>query len=196
MNFLHQAAVLVSQAVYDPTARVSTSSTTGRQGAETAAERAKQKRTKGLAEDMARKKTVINTQPITTAQINALPATERWAALTRAIEHENEVNGFTQTNKYREHLKALGYDAQTIETRVRQRSKRYVRKLAKEKLAPLQIGSPSISAPPLASTSSTASKLKSEAIKPKHPSQVEKRNLAAHYVNDIRTIAKKSVLRM
>lgn len=195
MNFLHQAAVLVSGALCMPTA---STSSTARKGAQTAQEREKQANTAHKVQAMSNIGALIGTQPAQPARpassAHTIPIPPNMRASNQAfIARANTQREKELERVFRRYWKHQGLTEAELEVKLNKRRRSFARKQAKAKIASLEIGSASYI---VASPSRRTDIINKRKNLPMHPSQVEHRNLACHYVNDIRTMARKNVLRM
>lgn len=97
------------------------------------------------------------------------------------------------------YLEHQGATPEEIKVKLNKRKKSFRRKQAKANMAPLEFGTAFYKHQEEDNGITSISKRTAKRRRlnlPLHPSQVEHRNLACHYVNDIRTMAKKNVLRM
>lgn len=201
MNFLHQAAVLVSGALYTPTP--STSKVT-QDAASLAQERQKQASTYKQAHDMVQKGQFISTQPgedptnrvaIQAETKAAVPASKRGPRKPEINNEFDKLRG-KHIEEFLECWNEQGLTPEEIKVKLNKRKKSSRRRAAKVNMAPLYIGNTSFAPKEKDIFVSNHTEKRQKTNLPLHPSQIEHRNLACHYVNDIRTMARKNVLRM
>jgi hypothetical protein len=172
----------------------------------------KQTKTTLKAQDMVQSGQYIGTQPesfvtappspevseesvspgLSPAPVAQVRATKKAIYLARAKRREAK-----SERRFLEYCVNQGLTPEQVAVRVNRRRKSFQRKQAKASMASLEIGNATYKPTP----DEIVEPLKGRGKKqrkdhPKHPSQVEHRNLACHYVNDIRTMARKNVLRM
>lgn len=217
MNFLHQAATLISGALKTPLPQPSTSKLSDKNKV-TPEERDKQKKTTRNAAKLAASGQLIGTQTGATAYSSWLdePAfpddildtppnaeARRLIQLAKArmrgdflaVSEKEKVQRSSEEQQellYVSSLERKGFTEAQIKVKLNQRRQRYLRKRAKASMHALEVGNASYNDK---AAEGSAKPVKTQQ-RPKHPSKVQHRNLAAHYVNDIRTMARKSVLRM
>lgn len=218
MNFLHQAATLISGALKTPLPQPSTSKLSNKNTKITSEERDKRKKTTHNAKKLAASGQLIQTQTGATsgsswldepafpddvsespsdAEFNRMlqeAKARRRRDLPRAPGEEKVQRSPEEEQEYVyvSSLERKGFTEAQIKVKLNQRKQRYLRKRAKASTHALEVGNASYDDK---AAEDCAKPVKSQQ-RPKHPSQLQHPNLAAHYVNDIRTMAKKSVLRM
>lgn len=193
MNFLHQAAVLVSGALHTPTASTSRVRIDAPHATEA---RQKQAATAQKAKDMEQIGQLIATQRDVEVPKKATIRTQRKTVLGVSNSKEEETTGQRRESHFIQYLHNQGLIVEEIQVKLNKRKKSYLRKQAKAKMASLQFGIvPYTEYTDTTSTSSNEAKQGRKDL-PLHPSQIENRSLACHYVNDIRLMARKNVLRM
>lgn len=221
MNFLHQAATLISGAVQTPAPLASTSTSKPSDIQSKPAKHHKKHREKlsrskflsqvdvlkaeqGLTDPPYGQAVPSFMDPPTTTALPMQYHPERPPQIKHGMSSQRVEKLKIKHADYRARLywAEKGLTEQEVEVKINRKKKRILRKIVKDEIGPLQIGIlPVSSSRGFTSASKKVSAKERKGMKTqntgvKHPSHIDNRSLATHYVNDIRTMAKKNVLRL